>query len=424
VVAASSFVTIGAGAAPATLPAISIGKVEVTEPLVGSRDAVFTVTLSASSADIVTVEYKTMDASATAPGDYKAKSGTIRFDPGQVSRHVHVKVLADLLTEGTEKFKVVLHDPVGAIFADSKGTAKIDDPSQRQVVVPGAPLTNIVIDPTGTFAYATNQTLNEIEVLNIRRGTLAKPIFVGSMPQGIDITPDGSTLYVANSGAHNVSVVDVATRHELRRITIPSGFANDRPFSIAIANNGKALLTTTFDGSGFGGQVYQITLATDEVALRTDIGSVTEDTRLASSLDHSTIGMIVGDVSSGAYNEYSADTDHFGNGGGLFTFIDYLAMDGDGSVMLIDPGTYVISPDLELQGTIGGGGGAVALQPDGLIGYRVRGSGIDVMDVNRFLTVRSIPLADPVAPRDEMAVTPDGSELVALTENGFTIATL
>jgi YVTN family beta-propeller protein len=421
--AAGALATTGAGTALADTPTISVGDASVLEPLVGARSMTFIVSLSAPYADTVSVDFSTADGTATAPADYKAKTETLTFEPGRVTRHIGVKVFADLLTEGAETVKAKLTHAAGATIADGTGKGTIEDPTQQTITAP-TPLDHVVIDPSGTCAYATNPTLNEVEVLNLKKGTLGKPILVGSIPMGIDITPDGSTLYVANSGAHNVSVVDVATRTELRRITIPSGFLNDRPFSIAVANNGKALLTTTFNGSGFGGAVYEITLATDAVKQRRDIGAVTEDTRLASSLDHSRIGMILGDVSSGEYNEYSADTDSFGHGEGLSTFIDYVAMDGDGSVMLIGPGTYVISPDLVLQGTVAGGGGAVAAAPDGLTGYRVRGSSLDVMNLDRFLTERTIPLSDQVAPRDEMAVTPDGSRLVALTENGFTIVSL
>ena len=53
---------------------------------------------------------------------------------------------------------------------------------------------------------------------------------------------------------------------EVRRPGLaPSGFSADRPYSIAVLANGKALLTTTFDGSGFGATMYQIDLATDAV---------------------------------------------------------------------------------------------------------------------------------------------------------------
>ena len=44
--------------------------------------AIFTVTLSKASTQTVTVNYTTLDGSATAGSDYVAQSGTLTFAPG------------------------------------------------------------------------------------------------------------------------------------------------------------------------------------------------------------------------------------------------------------------------------------------------------------------------------------------------------
>jgi hypothetical protein len=77
-----------------------------------------------------------------------------------------------------------------------------------------------------------------------------------------------------------------------------------------------------------------------------------------------------------------------------------------------------------LQGTIPSGGGGVGIQPSGAVGYRVDGtSSIDVLNVNRFLTVKSVPLTDPVQGRGELVIAPDGSIMVVLTGQGITTQT-
>jgi len=115
-------------------------------------------------------------------------------------------------------------------------------------------------------------------------------------------------VYVANSLASKLSVVDLTQRVELRKINVPSGFSNDTPYSIAIAANGLAPLSTTFGGRGFGARMLQLNLATDAVTERTDFfisGTTTERTQLAASGDRSTIGVVAGDISSGPIFKYS-----------------------------------------------------------------------------------------------------------------------
>jgi YVTN family beta-propeller protein len=120
------------------------------------------------------------------------------------------------------------------------------------VPVVGAPLDDVRFAPDCSHLYASNPAANEIEVLSLDTMTLETAIPVGQGPRGLDITPDGTTLYVANSGEHSISVVDLATKTELRKINVPWDlFLEETPLSIAIANNGKALLSTTFSGSGF-----------------------------------------------------------------------------------------------------------------------------------------------------------------------------
>ena len=64
---------------------------------------------------------------------------------------------------------------------------------------------DVVINPTSKTAYLTVQSKNQVDVLNLKKGTFAKPIPVGSDPLGIDITPDGKTLYVV-SGSLNTFI--------------------------------------------------------------------------------------------------------------------------------------------------------------------------------------------------------------------------
>jgi YVTN family beta-propeller protein len=305
--------------------------------------------------------------------------------------------------------------------------------SKSPVRVPVAgTLGDVIIDDRCEFVYFTNTTSNRVEVFSLQTGTLQTPIQVGSQPAGLDITPDGAYLYVANSGGNNVSVVDLTQRVELRKIPVPAGFSNDRPYSIAIANNGLALFSTTFAGSGFGARMMQLTLATDAVAQRADFwfsGTTTERTRLSASGDRSTIGIVAGDISSGAVFKFTASTNSFSAEKDLNAFVSAVSLDWTGSKLLVTPGAYVLDATLTLSGTIPltSGWGGSAVDPGGAIGYRAASPLIDVLNLSTFLKTGGLPLGDTVDQAalynevGQMDISVDGKLLGVITDHGLSL---
>ncbi len=80
---------------------------------------VFRVTLSPHSAAPVTVQYRTGDDPANAPGavageDYVATEGMLTFEPGETGKTVEVEVLADDHDEGFETMRLFLSNADGA----------------------------------------------------------------------------------------------------------------------------------------------------------------------------------------------------------------------------------------------------------------------------------------------------------------------
>ncbi len=113
--------------APPPPPAASIDDTAVVEGDSGEKDVTFTVSLSAASANSVTVDFATADDSATQPADYAARSGTLTFAPGQTSKTVAVQVRGDTLDEPDERFSVNLSNAQNATTADPQGIATITD---------------------------------------------------------------------------------------------------------------------------------------------------------------------------------------------------------------------------------------------------------------------------------------------------------
>lgn len=116
--------------AAVVLPAVSVAEASVTEGNSGVAAMNFTVSLSAAAGSTVTVNYATIDGTATvADSDYSAANGTLSFAPGVTSRSVAVNVNGDTRSEGTEVLALRLSSPSGATLGTSEalGTIACDD---------------------------------------------------------------------------------------------------------------------------------------------------------------------------------------------------------------------------------------------------------------------------------------------------------
>jgi hypothetical protein len=114
---------------------LSINDAVVTEPNSGAVAAQFTVSLSESSRQKVTVHFITRDRTAHAPGDYTAQQGTLAFRPGERTHTVTVKVIGDTVDETNERYSVNLFDSENAFIADGAGTGTIHDNDPLPVIL-------------------------------------------------------------------------------------------------------------------------------------------------------------------------------------------------------------------------------------------------------------------------------------------------
>ncbi|MBD2518026.1 M10 family metallopeptidase C-terminal domain-containing protein [Nostoc sp. FACHB-973] len=113
----------------AALPTLSINDISVTEGNTGTTNATFTVTLSAASTSAVTVNYATANGTATSGSDYTASTGTLTFNPGNISKTLTVAVAGDTIFEPNETFFLNLSNATNATIADNQalGTIVNDD---------------------------------------------------------------------------------------------------------------------------------------------------------------------------------------------------------------------------------------------------------------------------------------------------------
>lgn len=112
------------------LPSASVADVGYFEGNQSSTSLIFTVTLSGTSAQTVTVDYATADGTATlADNDYVQASGTLTFPPGQASKTVLVPMVGDITVEPDEAFTLTLSNASNATIgrATATGTIRNDD---------------------------------------------------------------------------------------------------------------------------------------------------------------------------------------------------------------------------------------------------------------------------------------------------------
>ena len=119
-------------ATPTPPPTLSIGDLSVAE---GIGTAVLEVTLTPASAETVTVNYATADASATDGEDYIATDGELTFTAGVTSQEIRVSITDDADDENAETLTVTLSDAVNAVIGDGTAELTIEDDD----LTPGPP---------------------------------------------------------------------------------------------------------------------------------------------------------------------------------------------------------------------------------------------------------------------------------------------
>ncbi len=128
---------------PVNPPSVSINNVIVTEGDTGTQTVRFQVTSQATGSP-VSVNFQTVDGTATAGTDYTAVSGTLNFGPfgGTRTQNVTVTVSGDFQFEGNESFFLQLTSATGSPISVGSGIATI---SNNDV----APLGDTLLGNTG-----------------------------------------------------------------------------------------------------------------------------------------------------------------------------------------------------------------------------------------------------------------------------------
>jgi plastocyanin len=218
---------------------------------------------------------------------------------------------------------------------------------------------DMVYDPGRDVLYITSGST----VLQYQLGSSSflTPYQLSGSLMGIDISPDGNTLMVADSSASPTNVwvytIDLTTG-QTNRVTFPMLSYERGTFAVAFGGDGAALVTSRYSGSG------SVPLRRyDPASRQTSVigpGWVRTDCMVSSSGDLSTILIAQTDASTGPFNRYDVASKAIIRNGGDNWYNFECAASRDASLFALPTygGTFVYDGNFNFVTNIGGPIGA------------------------------------------------------------------
>ena len=134
------------------------------------------------------------------------------------------------------------------------------------VSVQGDAPSGMTISPSGQFLYVASSTSNNVTVFQIgasglltlvpATGAHPNPVSSGGIaPKGVRVSPNGSFLYVVNSGSNTVTVFQIGTNGLLTQVPQTAGNPNPisvggtAPNGIIVSSNGQFLYSANGGGN-------------------------------------------------------------------------------------------------------------------------------------------------------------------------------
>jgi subtilisin-like proprotein convertase family protein len=214
-IALSSAVDVTLPASPSALgvivdddgaPGVSVNDASLAEGNSGTSSLTFTASLSAPSAQAVSVDYTTSNGSADG-NDYTPSSGSLTFAPGQTSRTFSVSINGDVSIEGDETFGVTLSNPVNASLGDAVGVGTIvNDDSAQTLPAVSVSAASVTEGNSGISGLVFTVTLSSAPVQTV---SVTYATSDGTAQANSDYTPTSGTLSFAPGVQSQTVVVPV-----------------------------------------------------------------------------------------------------------------------------------------------------------------------------------------------------------------------
>ncbi|MBD2692390.1 Calx-beta domain-containing protein [Anabaena catenula] len=164
----------------------------IVEGSTSSQNVSYTVTLSDTSTQTITVQYATSDGTAIAGSDYSNTTGTLTFNPGVTSRVINIPIVNNFLNEANETFTLTLTSPTNAsLGTKTSATTTITDTLTASVT-------------TTLPAFVENLSLTGTTSIN-GTGNAGNNVLIGNQSNNILFGGTGADTLKGKAGADTLT---------------------------------------------------------------------------------------------------------------------------------------------------------------------------------------------------------------------------
>ncbi len=155
----------------------------------------------------------------------------------------------------------------------ANGTVSVIDTATNAVT--GSPITvgnnpfGVAVSPDGSRVYVANSGSGTVSVIDTAENAVTAVISVGNAPYGVAVSPDGSRVYVANFGSNTVSVIDTASN----TVTGSAITVGSFPEGVAVSPEGSRVYVANQCLGCTNGTVSVIDTASDSVVTTITVGA-------------------------------------------------------------------------------------------------------------------------------------------------------
>jgi YVTN family beta-propeller protein len=125
------------------------------------------------------------------------------------------------------------------------GIGEVDVATNRllRILRVGTDPEQVAVTADGTRLVVANEDAAQVSIVDLKTGSVITSIAVGAEPEGVTVAPDGRAVYVTSEDAGEVYAIDTTSYAVLARIPV-----GPRPRSVAFTRDGRRAFVTLENG--------------------------------------------------------------------------------------------------------------------------------------------------------------------------------
>jgi DNA-binding beta-propeller fold protein YncE len=167
--------------------------------------------------------------------------------------------------------------------------------------IPAEGRVDIAFDGTNQVLYISGGP--QVRRFDFNTKSFLPPLALGGATMGMDVSADGKRLAIANASRDaNENFVDIVTLRtgKVRRVPFPLAFSEGGTHAVAYDADGKLLVTSRFEGSGW----TPLRRFDPVTGLSHQLAELSAPAMVSPSANHRYVAVAEGNVSSGPYGRY------------------------------------------------------------------------------------------------------------------------